>query len=280
MLEIWRSLRVGAWLGWQNESNWADPWLFFIYTLAKPMAGALILVVMYRVVAQTDTTDPLFAYLYLGNAFYTYLGALAVGLAWSIQEDREFFRIVKCVAIAPVRYLWYTVGRAAARAVMATVSAAVLVAFGVLVLRIAVRWEGIRWGLFVPGFFLGLVACVAVGLFLAGVLLVTPRKGFNAIDAVSGLIYLLAGVVFPLDVLPAWVQPVSRVLPFTYWLEAIRRGLVGGGLNRSLAALADAQIMARLLLLTGLYLPLSVLWFNWCRQRARALGLIDAATEW
>ena len=36
-------LRTAAWLGWQVESNWADPLVFGIYTVLRPLATALIL---------------------------------------------------------------------------------------------------------------------------------------------------------------------------------------------------------------------------------------------
>ena len=39
--------RTAAWLGWQVEGNWADPVLFAIYVLARPLATALILAAMY-----------------------------------------------------------------------------------------------------------------------------------------------------------------------------------------------------------------------------------------
>ena len=151
---------------------------------------------------------------------------------------------------------------------------------GIGILGIAVRWQAIRWWLFLPGFVLGLACCVATGLLLAAFLLVTPRKGQNALEAVYGLVYLLAGVIFPLDVLPTWVQPISRALPFTYWMESVRRGLVGGGLNRSLATLSDGQVLLRLALLTAGLCLVTVVYFGWSQQKVKALGLIDAATEW
>lgn len=278
--ESLRSLWVGAWLGWQNESNWTAPWLFVIYTVVKPLATALILLVMYLVVAQSNTCDPLFAYLYLGNAFFNYVGAVGTGVAWAVQEDREFFRIAKYIALSPVRFFWYLVGRALVRAVVATVGVALLLGLGVVVLHIAIAWAAIRWPLFLGGFALGLIDCAAIGVALAGFLLVTPRKGQNALDAVYGLLYLGAGVIFPLDVLPAWAHPLSLSLPFTYWMETIRRALVGGGLNQSLAALGDGQVLLRLLWLTAALGLIAVLWFQWCMYRVKQLGLIDVPTEW
>ncbi|MDO9129565.1 MAG: hypothetical protein Q7U34_06835, partial [Anaerolineales bacterium] len=42
--ESWRSFRIATWLGWQIESNWTDPFLFAVYSIVKPLAGASILV--------------------------------------------------------------------------------------------------------------------------------------------------------------------------------------------------------------------------------------------
>jgi ABC-2 type transport system permease protein len=63
-----RSLRLATWLGWQIESNWTDPFLFAVYSIVKPVASALILVVMYSIITQNDFGSPLFPYIYLGKA--------------------------------------------------------------------------------------------------------------------------------------------------------------------------------------------------------------------
>jgi ABC-2 type transport system permease protein len=78
-----RSFRIAAWLGWQIESNWTDPFLFAIYSIVKPLAGAFILVVMYSVITNGNFASPIFSYIYLGNAFYIYVGAIMTGISWS-----------------------------------------------------------------------------------------------------------------------------------------------------------------------------------------------------
>ena len=77
--ETVRSFTMAAWLGWQVESNWTDPFLFAIYVIIKPLATAAILVVMYSIITGGDYNSPLFPYIYLGNAFYTYVGAVMAG---------------------------------------------------------------------------------------------------------------------------------------------------------------------------------------------------------
>ena len=47
-----RNLRTAAFLGWHMEANWTDPMLFFIYTVAKPIASLLLLVLMLTIIGR------------------------------------------------------------------------------------------------------------------------------------------------------------------------------------------------------------------------------------
>ena len=58
-VDVRRSFVTAVRLGWQMEANWTDPFLFFIYSVAKPLASALILVVMLEVISGgVRTTAP------------------------------------------------------------------------------------------------------------------------------------------------------------------------------------------------------------------------------
>jgi len=75
-----RTLRQAAWLGWQMESNWTRPWLFIIYSIVRPIAATLILVVMFLVVKQGVANDPLmFTYTYLGAVFFMFVAQVLLG---------------------------------------------------------------------------------------------------------------------------------------------------------------------------------------------------------
>ena len=90
-----RSFFTAAWLGWQIESNWADPFLFAIYSIARPISGVMILVLMYNVITNGATGEPIFAYIYLGNALYIMVGMVITGVSWTIIDDREHYRVAK-----------------------------------------------------------------------------------------------------------------------------------------------------------------------------------------
>src|SRR5437763_5494108 len=89
-----RTFRIAAWLGWQIEGNWADPLVFFIFTVLRPMASALIIVVMYYVIAGGHR-NVFFEYLFISNAFFVLVIQGMAGLSWTIIDDRENYKMLK-----------------------------------------------------------------------------------------------------------------------------------------------------------------------------------------
>ena len=134
-----RSFVPAAWLGWQVESNWTDPFVFFAFSILKPIASVLILVFMYRAVARAGTESPIYAYIYLGNAFYIYVVAMMAGASYSILEDRERYRSLKYIYIAPIYIPAYLFGRAVARFLTGTMAVVITVVVGVLFLKVPIH---------------------------------------------------------------------------------------------------------------------------------------------
>jgi len=277
LAENWRSFRIAAWLGWKVESNWTDPFLFAVYSLVKPLAGAGILVVMYSVITQGDFSSPVFPYIYLGNAFYMYVGAVMVGVSWAVLDDREHYRTLKYIYMAPVHVPAYLMGRAVARFLTSSVGVLFTIAAGVLFLRVPLDLAAVDWPLFLASMVVGVAMLALLGLILAGVTLQVTRHSGMAGEAVAGALYLFSGAIFPLEVLPAWLRPIGYALPVTYWLELLRRALVGSTARSfpTLAGLSNLQLLGVLAGLTAVLAALSFSVFAWCDRRARERGLID-----
>ena len=96
-------------------------------------------------------------------------------------------------------------------------------------------------------------------------------------------LFLLSGAIFPIDVLPRVSQALPGfALPITYWLELLRRSLVGGHCRRittfsrlERAGLAGASSLG-LTLAAGHHIALII--FRFCDFWARERGLIDRTT--
>ncbi|MBI2266404.1 MAG: hypothetical protein HYU64_14765 [Armatimonadetes bacterium] len=133
ILRIWSALRYAAWLGWQMESNWARPWLFAVYAFLKPISSTLILIVMYLVITGGKTHGDLFVFMFVGNAFYMFVGSLINGISQVIHSDREHYRVLKYIYISPMNIYVYLFGRGLAKVAVTSIAVTVTLTFGILV---------------------------------------------------------------------------------------------------------------------------------------------------
>ena len=280
MKEWLRPVRAAARLGFQIESNWSDPIVFVVYAFAKPLATSLILLVMFQVVVGAGTSDPRFVALYVGNALYSYVLLLLVGLSWAIFEDRESYRMLKYVAMAPMGLVAYLLGRSWAKFVLATLSAGVVLGFGVAVLGMRFAATPASLALFGAITLVGAAGVAAVGLVLAGCAMVFARQSMTMNEGTAAVLYLLCGVVFPPDLLPRLLHPVALALPVTWWLEASRRVLGTRDFSPLLAQFTDATLAAVFAGVTLAWVAGALFAFGRFERRARSLGLLDVTTAW
>jgi ABC-2 type transport system permease protein len=85
--------------------------------------------------------------------------------------------------------------------------------------------------------------------------------------------------VFPIDVLPSWLQPIGLALPVTYWLELIRRALMAAPYpTATLGAWSSQALAGALCVLTAAITLIATAWFRWCEHTARRQGLLDRST--
>ncbi len=273
--DAWRSFRTAIGLGWAVEANWSDPLLFFIYTLAKPLAAALILVVMFQVITQGQNPEFL-QFLIVGSALWNVVFGVLAGLVQSILEDRERYRMIKYVVLTPPSLFPFLLGRSLARVVISFVAVAMTLAVGVFLLGVDLQLDLLY---LVPATVLGVLAVVALGIFMAGWCLQLRQEAWSYPEAIAGALYLLSGAIFQIDLLPSVLQPVAYALPTTWWLEASRRGLLGHGTPQSwIGTVPDGLVMLFLLITTAVAVPLSLAAFAWFMRRARQAGLLDMVT--
>lgn len=280
--QAWRSFRMATWLGWQIESNWTDPLLFAIYSIVKPLAGAAILVVMYAIITSGNFSNPMFPYIYLGNAFYIYVGAVMTGVSWAVVDDREHYRTLKYMYIAPIRIPVYLLGRGVARFITGSFSVIITILGGVLFLHLPFDVTAANWLLFFLSLFIGVIMLAMMGLLLGSIsLLLVHHVGFIG-DAVAGALYIFSGAIFPLDVLPAWLRPIGFAMPITYWLELIRRSLIGEVAQAfpTLSGFSNGQLLGILVGLSLAFGAVSIVAFRFCDRRARERGLIDRTSNY
>jgi ABC-2 type transport system permease protein len=272
--DAWRSFRTAIGLGWAVESNWSDPFLFGVYTLAKPLAAALILVVMFQVITGGQGTEFL-QFMIVGSALWNIVFGVMGGMVQSILEDRERYRMLKYVVVTPSSLFPFLLGRSLARVLISFIAVALTLFVGVAFLGVELRPNLLT---LVPATVLGILAVMSLGVFMAGWCLQLRQEAWHYPEAIAGAIYLISGAIFPIDVLPSVLHPIALGSPTTWWLEASRRGLLGHGSPGMLGELSDASVMAFLALSTAIAIPIGLAFFGWFMRRARQAGLLDMTT--
>ena len=289
LADDWRSFRTAAKLGWQMEANWTDPILFFIYSVAKPVSAALILVVMLDIISG-GTRPEYRGFIVVGTALWSFVMAGIAGLAWSILDDRERYRMLKYLYVSPSDFLVILLGRGVARIGVGAMGAAITIAFGVVGLGLRFDPITISWLVFAIVMAMGLASIISFGVLLAAVCLQTRQDSWHYPEAVAGALFLVSGAVFPLSVLPEPVQAFGLLTPLTWWIEGVRLAIFPGGTSGVGGAGSlwtavtgspspDALTIVLALLVTGALVTLAATGiFRVSERRAKDRGLLDRTT--
>ncbi|MBZ5698607.1 MAG: ABC transporter permease [Acidobacteriia bacterium] len=123
-----------------------------------------------------------------------------------------------------------------------------------------------------PGALLLLAASIlafsGLGILSASYLLVFKRG--NPLNwAVIGLSSVVGGMMYPVSVLPSWLQQVARLVPVTYALEGMRAALLGHATLRELWPSLGA-----LLVFAAILLPASFAIFFLALRRTKITGTL------
>jgi ABC-2 type transport system permease protein len=219
MAEIWRGTWVVAYrelLRFVNErsrivSSLAFPLLFLVIFGAGfgKVIGALapgvdFIKFMYPgIVAQSVLTSSLFA---------------GVSVVW----DREY-GFLREILVAPIGRSGIVLGKAIGATVTALLQVAVMLVLAPIL--------GVSLS---PAIILGLIPIVvilALGLSGLGILIasfMTSQQGFQlVIQLLIFPLIFLAGVFFPVNNVPNWLEVISKVNPLTYGVDAVRQVFLG-----------------------------------------------------
>jgi ABC-2 type transport system permease protein len=226
----------------------------------------------------------------VGNAMYMFVADVLFGVTWVIHDDREHYMTLKQVYIAPMNFYMYIMGRSAIKIAITTFGVLVTLIFGVMALDVNINLAVVDWPLLAASLVLGLGCICILGLALGGVSFLTAKHSIGINEGMAGVFYVLSGVVFPITILPTWAQPVSKVLPITYWMESVRRALEPGVMQEladtsgydvtGMGGVSDMTMMLYLLVSAAVFFVLSIGIFRVADYIARKKGKIDWTTAY
>jgi ABC-2 type transport system permease protein len=276
----WRGFKAATWLGWQISSNWTQPLLFVIYSVLRPLSAAFILVVMYQVISGNKAgTLAYLAFLVTGVAFWSFVQNGFAGFSNGMAEDRGEYRMLKYVYMSSLNFYVYLLGRALAQLGSAVASTLIVLVIATIALGLPIHPLDVNYPLLIGGSALALLAVVGMAMAYGLLLLqMVDSHGYGELGA--AFLYVISGAIFPISVLPGIFAFVASLTPLAYWMELVRRSLLGAHAVRMFPALSDGDVLLRLVVTTAGALLISHLVFTWADRSSRRQGLIDRESNW
>jgi ABC-2 type transport system permease protein len=163
-------------------------------------------------------------------------------------------RVLKRFRATPVPRWAVLASQGIVRLAMGLVQMLVLMAAGRIMFGIHISSN---WAAILSLVVLGSAVFLALGFAISGIAR-TEESVPALVQIVSFPMMFLAGVFFPVESFPAFVQTISRVLPLTFLGDALRQVMVGGGGLQPLWV--DYMVLAAWGLVSGV---LAVRLFRW-----------------
>jgi ABC-2 type transport system permease protein len=206
-----------------------------------------------------------FAFSLVGFVFLDYLNAALDTFDRSLEEARNsgtLEHLLVTQASLPI----FVAGSAIYPFVATTLRIVVYVAWGAVLFGFPLH--AANWLTVIVVLLATLLAFSGLGILSSSYLLLFKRGNpakwfFLGVSSVAG------GMLFPVNILPDWLQVVARFNPVTYSLEAMRAALLGGA---TIAALW--RPLAVLLLSAFVLLPVSMVVFAWALRRTKITGTL------
>lgn len=206
-----------------------------------------------------------FAFSLIGFAFFDYLNAALDTFDNSLTEARDSGTL-EHLLVTQTSLPVILAGSAIYPFVATTLRIAVYLAWGAALFGFPLG--GANWPAVVAVLLATLLAFSGLGILSASYLLLFKRGNpakwfFLGVSSVAG------GMLFPVSILPDWLQVVARLNPVTYALDAMRAALLGGAGFR-----AVGQPLLVLLLFAAILLPISTAVFAWSLRRTKMTGTL------
>jgi len=204
-----------------------------------------------------------FSFVLIGLAFTGFLGLSLSNFAESIREG-QMMGTLEIMLLSPTRLSAILVSSSLWAYVLTTIRVVVYLIVGVLIFGASVESANVPTAILVM--LLSIASFSGIGILSAAIVLIVKR-GDPVAWALGSASSLLAGVYYPITVLPDWLMPLSRILPLTYALDAMRLAMLQG--------YTIYQLRFDILILLGFTIiltPLSFFVFRKALKRAKAEG--------
>jgi ABC-2 type transport system permease protein len=216
---IWRARLVAR--GWLVHTRHLSASGFFVLmSSVQPIVFATMAFLLFRV---GDRPGALL-YAAVGAGMLSIWSTTLIGSGQALTQLRTV-GLLELLVAAPAPFAFVLAPITLATATIGLYALVATLAWGALLFDIPVRPEH-------PGLLLLAIPTTVFGLGMLGMVLAAVFVRFRYANAFTNLfdypVFLLSGMLVPVELLPGWLQPASWLLPSTWGVRAIRDCVLGG----------------------------------------------------
>jgi ABC-2 type transport system permease protein len=267
---IGQTVRKIAWFFRRDLSIARSYRIMFLFDMAEALLGVAGFYYLSRFVqapslAETQRAGGYFAFAVVGFAFFDYLSVALNAFDQSLEEARRNGTL-ESLLVTQTSLPVILAGSAIYPFALLSLRTTIYLGWAVLLFGFPI--EQANWFSAVLVLFASILAFTGLGLFSASYSLLF-KKGNPVKWLFLGVAGLVSGIMYPVNVLPIFLQRFSKLVPVTYSLSGIR-----------IALLEHASIwtvwptIRTLLLFAAILLPASLAVFTWALRRTKITGTL------
>jgi ABC-2 type transport system permease protein len=243
--------------------SWELVWL--VYSIANSLSVSYIGLGMVMIAGEQNVDGQyLVLYLVVGTLVWRYLSIIFYWITDMIGMERWEGNI-EYTLMAPIRRVTHMAGQTIFAVLYSLVFTGIIMAVTVVLFRIDLSSANM-WG----AIFMLLAGSFSfIGFSIMGSILplLFPEGGSQMTHVIIALLLLVSGVYYPVEVLPEFLQKLSKLSPATYVLDGTRLALLKGYATRDLWPFVwPTLIMGLIAIPAGLWI------FNQAERYAKRTG--------
>ena len=203
--------------------GWEVVWMF--YSIANALSITFIGAGTEAITGQAIDSSYMILYLLVGTLVWHYLSVVFENVSELIAWER-WEGTIEYTLMAPVTRFTHMVGQTLFALVYGLLHTAVILAVVAFFFRLDLSQANLFGGALM--LLAGSLSFTGLGIIASVLPLLFPERGAQMTHVIQAVLLLISGVYFPVSVLPAWMQPFTRLSPATYVLEGMRSALLDG----------------------------------------------------
>ena len=210
---------------------WGWEFVWLAYSIASTLSITYIGAGMEAISGVAVDTDYLILYLLIGTMVWRFLAIVFDNISEMIAWER-WEGTIEYTFMAPITRSTQMMGQTIFSILYSFLFTAAIL--GVVAPFFQLDLSGANlWGATVM-LLAGSLSFVGLGIVASVLPLLFPERGAQMTNVIQAIFLLISGVYYPIEVLPAWLQPLARISPATFVLEGMRATILEGAPTCSL----------------------------------------------